>query len=87
MESKLKTLLLVFGRLSYQPEHFAQKLVEGKPRNIWMGLGNQKLFTNNIQALNQLPIKAPREVSIFSLSEFKFSYANVAIKQIQTLIK
>jgi len=77
MESKLKTLLSVFGHLAYQPELLAQKLTEGKPRKIWMGLGNQKSFTKNIQALNQLPTKSPRKVSICSLGEFQFNYTTL----------
>ena len=62
MESMLKLLSLVFGHLSHQPEHLAQKLAEGKPRKIWLGLGNRKSFTKSVQALNQLPIKSSRDV-------------------------
>ena len=76
MQSKLKALLLVFGHLSHQPEHLAAKLAEGKPRKIWLGLGNRKSFRKNVQALSQLPIKSQRNVSICSLSEFKFSFTS-----------
>ena len=62
MESIFKLLSLVFGHLSHQPEHLAQKLAEGKPRKIWLGLGNRKSFTKSVQALNQLPIKSSRDV-------------------------
>ena len=41
-----------------------------------MGLGNRKSFTKNVQALNKLPIKSPRDVLICSLSELKFSYTS-----------
>ena len=61
-----KLLLLVFGHLSHQPEHLAQKIAEGKPRKIWFGLpnknGNRKSFTKSVQALNKLPIKSLRNV-------------------------
>ena len=66
MEAISKLLSLVFGQLSHQPEHLAQKLAEGKPRKIWLGLpnknGNRKSFTKSVQALNQLPIKSFRNV-------------------------
>jgi len=60
--SPRKLLSLVFGHLSHQPEHLAAKLAEGKPRKIWLGLGNRKSFTKNVQALNLLPIKSSRNV-------------------------